>query len=86
LTTGVRFLAGAGIFLFAISSRPALEPTQPPSQWVPEVLSRRVKRQEREADHSPPSSAENENEWSCAFIPHTSWSGAWLSANYVSVF
>jgi hypothetical protein len=33
-------------------------PTQPPIQWVPGSLSLRVKRSGREADHSPPSSAE----------------------------
>jgi hypothetical protein len=34
----------------------ALGPTQPPTQWVPGALSLGVKRQGREADHSPPSS------------------------------
>jgi hypothetical protein len=34
-------------FLFSMSSRPALEPTQPRIHWVPEV-----KRPELEADHS----------------------------------
>jgi hypothetical protein len=44
-------------------SRPALGPTQPPVQWVPGVLSLGVKaRPGRDADHSPPSSAEVENE------------------------
>jgi hypothetical protein len=33
-------------------------PTQPPLQWVAGALSLGVKRPEREADHSPPSSAE----------------------------
>jgi hypothetical protein len=33
-------------------------PTQPPIQWVPEALSLEIKRSEREADHSPPFSAE----------------------------
>jgi hypothetical protein len=42
------------------ASRTALEPTQPPIQWVPEALSLGVKRPRREADHSPPSSAEVE--------------------------
>jgi hypothetical protein len=45
-------------FLFSTSSRPALKPTQPPIQWVPEALSLGVKRSGREVDHSPPTSAE----------------------------
>jgi hypothetical protein len=39
-------------------SRPALRPTQPPVQWVQGALSLEVKGPGREADHSPPSSAE----------------------------
>jgi hypothetical protein len=35
-----------------------LWPTQPPNHWVPGALSLGVKRPGREADHSPPSSAE----------------------------
>jgi hypothetical protein len=50
-TAGVRFPAGQDIFLFSTTSRPALRPTQPPIQWVPEALSPRVKRQGPEADH-----------------------------------
>jgi hypothetical protein len=43
-------------------SRPALGPTQPPVQLVPGVLSPGGKaRPGRDADHSPPSSAEVEN-------------------------
>jgi hypothetical protein len=38
-------------------SRPTLEPTQPPVQWVP-GLSRGSKRPGRDADPSSPSSAE----------------------------
>jgi hypothetical protein len=49
---------GVGIFLFTTASRPALELTQPPIQRVPGVLSLRVERPRREADHSPPSIAE----------------------------
>jgi hypothetical protein len=48
---------GQGIFLFTTASKPALRPTHPPNQCVPGTLSLGVKRQEREADHSPPSSA-----------------------------
>jgi hypothetical protein len=47
-----------GILLFTTASRTALGPTQPPIQWVPGALSLGVKRLGREADHSPPSSAE----------------------------
>jgi hypothetical protein len=36
----------------------ALGSTQPPTQWVSRALSFGVKRPEREADHSPPSSEE----------------------------
>jgi len=43
---------GPGIFLFAIASRPALGPTQPPIQWVPEALYLGKKRPGPEADHS----------------------------------
>jgi hypothetical protein len=49
---------GLGIFLFSTASRTVLVPNQPPIQWVPGVLSLEVKRPGREADHSPPSSAE----------------------------
>jgi hypothetical protein len=45
-------------FLFSTSFRPALGFTHPPIQWVPGVLSPGVKRPGREADHSPPTSAE----------------------------
>jgi hypothetical protein len=44
-------------------------PTQPPIQWVPGTLSLGVQRPEREADHSPTSSAEVKNVWSYTFIP-----------------
>jgi hypothetical protein len=65
----VRFLAGLGIFLFTTASRTALGPTQPPIQSVPWVFSVRVKRPGREADHSPPSSAEVKNAWSYTSTP-----------------
>jgi len=54
-----------GLFLSATAvSRPALEPTQPPMQWVPAALSLGLKWPGREADHSPPSSAQVKNTWS----------------------
>jgi hypothetical protein len=68
-TSGVRFSAGAGIFLFATASRPALRPTQPPVQWIPGAISPVVKLPGREADHSPPSSAEVKNAWSYSPLP-----------------
>jgi hypothetical protein len=45
-------------FLFSTASRPALGPTQPAIQWVPGV-----KLQGREADQSPPTSAEVNKMW-----------------------
>jgi hypothetical protein len=49
---------GLGIFLFNTASRTSLGPIEPPIQWVKRALSLGVKRPGREADHSPPSSAE----------------------------
>jgi hypothetical protein len=46
------------MFLFTTASRTALGPTQPAVQWVSGALYLGVKRPKREADHSPPSSAE----------------------------
>jgi hypothetical protein len=45
-------------FKFPTASRLALGSTQPPIQWVPGPLSPGVKQQGREADHSPPTSAD----------------------------
>jgi hypothetical protein len=50
-------------FRFSISSRPALGYTQPPIKWLPGALPRGVMRQGREADHSPPTSAEVKKMW-----------------------
>jgi hypothetical protein len=52
-------------FRSCISSRPALEPTQ---SRVPGALSRGVKRPGREADHSPPASAEVKKMWNYTSI------------------
>jgi hypothetical protein len=63
-----------GIFLFTTVSRPALEPTQPPIQWVPGALSLGVKLPEREADHSHPHSAEIKMRGAIPPLPNTpSW-------------
>jgi hypothetical protein len=45
-------------FLFSMSSRPALGPTQSPIQWLPGALSPGVKRQGLEAGYLLPASAE----------------------------
>jgi hypothetical protein len=60
---GVRVPVGPRIFFFSTSSRPALGSTQPLIQWVPGALSTGVKRQGREADHSPPASDEVKKMW-----------------------
>jgi hypothetical protein len=49
------------IILFSTASEPALEPTQPPIQWVPVTLPQGIKLPGHEADHSPPSNAEVKN-------------------------
>jgi hypothetical protein len=49
---------GLGIFLFSTASRTALGLTQSPIQRIPGALFLGVKRPGREADHSPPFSAE----------------------------
>jgi hypothetical protein len=59
------------IFLCSTASRPALGPTQPRIQWVPGALSPEVKRPEREAYHSPPSSAEVKKVGAIPPLPHT---------------
>jgi hypothetical protein len=74
----VRFPAGAGNF----SLHTPLGPTQPPIQWVPGALFLRVKRTGREADHSPPSSADVK-EWVELYLhsPNTpSWCHSQLKA------
>jgi hypothetical protein len=74
---GFDSLRELGIFLFTPVSRTALGPTQPPIQWVPWALSLGVKRPGREADHSPPSSAEVKECVELYLHPSTpSWLGA----------
>jgi hypothetical protein len=52
------------VYLLFKSSIPNLGHTQPSIQWAKEALSPGVKRPKREADHSPPSSAEVKNKLS----------------------
>jgi hypothetical protein len=59
---GVRVRMGSRIFFF-LRCTGWLGPTQPPIQWVMGTLSPEVKRQGREADHSPPSNAEVKKMW-----------------------
>jgi hypothetical protein len=68
---------GLEIF-FTIASREALGPTQPPIQRLPGTLSLGVKQPGREADHSPPPSAEV-NAWSRTFTPPIRFYGVVLS-------
>jgi hypothetical protein len=64
-------------FLFSTSSRTALGPAEPPIQRVPETLSPGVKWPGREADHSPPTSAEVKKMWVYTSTPPTpSWRSA----------
>jgi hypothetical protein len=69
---GVRVPVGSRIF--STSSRPALGPSHPPVQWVRGALSPVVKQPGREADHSPPTSAEVKKMWIYTSTP--SWRGA----------
>jgi hypothetical protein len=57
---GVGVLIQVGANIFSSPRRPARiwGSTQPPIQWVPGALSPGLKRPRREADHSPPTSAE----------------------------
>jgi hypothetical protein len=61
---------GARFNLSSTAFRPALGPTQPHIQWVPEVLSTDVKRPGREAEHSLPSSAQVKNGGATPPLPH----------------
>jgi hypothetical protein len=62
-----------------VASRTALEPIQPPIQWVPEALSLGLKQLGCEADHSPPSMLRSKNEWSYTSTTPTLLHGIVLS-------
>jgi hypothetical protein len=57
----------------------ALGPTQPPIQCEPGALSLGVKWPGREADHSPPTSADVKNAWSYTSAPPIRLHGVVLS-------
>jgi hypothetical protein len=65
----IRFLAVED-FLFFAESGSVLRSTQPPMQWIQRDLSAGIKRQGREAEHSPPSSAEVRNGRTATPFPH----------------
>jgi hypothetical protein len=70
---------GQDIFLFSMMSKPVLGPTQPLKQWTVADVSLKVKQQEREADHSPPSSGNVKNGGAITSFPQaSSWHGASL--------
>jgi hypothetical protein len=72
-----------GLFLFATAPRTALGPTQLPIQWVTGDLPLGVKQPEREADHSPPYSAEVKNEWSYTSSPPIRLNGMMLNLKII---
>jgi hypothetical protein len=67
-------------FFFSKPFRPVLAPTQPPIEWVTGALSPGIKRKGREADHSPPTTADVKKNEFIYPLPHTS---SWRSAQLV---
>jgi hypothetical protein len=71
------FWQGQEIFHYSSASIPALGPTMPPIQWIPEAFPLMAKRQEREAGLCPLSRAEIKNGGAIRLLPNTStWRGA----------
>jgi hypothetical protein len=65
------FRQGQEVFPYSTATRSALGPTQLLIQWVPGALSPGVKLLGREADHSPPSTAEVRRDVAIPPLPHT---------------
>jgi hypothetical protein len=74
----VSILSSGKFFRFSIASKPALRPTQSPTQWVPGDLSTRVKHSWFEADQLPASSNEVKN---YGGIPPFSHKSSWVVLN-----
>jgi hypothetical protein len=58
-----------GSRIFTSPHTPALGPTQPTIHWIPEILTPGVKRQGRETDRSPPTSADVRKTWIYSSTP-----------------
>jgi hypothetical protein len=72
-----RVSRGNDEIFFLTTASTDLMPSQSHIQWVSAALVPGIKRQEREADHSPPSNTEVKNAWSYTSTPNTSlWLGA----------
>jgi hypothetical protein len=57
----IYFWYGEKVSRFSIMSGPAMGPTQPPIQWVPGLVSPRLRRQVCETENSLPSNAGEKN-------------------------
>jgi hypothetical protein len=77
---GFDFRQGHQIYLNSTVSRPALRPTQPPTQWASWALSLGLKWSRSEANHLPPSSAEVKNG---GVVPPLSHSSSWRGAELI---
>jgi hypothetical protein len=69
LEVGVRVLAGSRIFSSPCVPDRLWDPPNLPIQWALGALFLGVKRAEREADHSPPTSVEVKKTWICTSTP-----------------
>jgi hypothetical protein len=81
--TGVRFPAGAKDFshLQSVETRPGT--TYSPIQWFLGALSLGIKWPKREANHSPPFSAEDKNNWSMSPMLQAGRSRVWFPMRWI---
>lgn len=78
--SGDRILIGARGFSLLQYIRPALQPTQPPVQWVLGFLARN-NADRADVNHSPVFSAKSNNRWSCSSIPYICLHGMYGDKN-----